>query len=214
VSLDVGKLEKVRELASGVMQARCPACAEGGGDRAGEHLRVYPDGRFGCCVHPKDHEHRKRIFALAGDRSPRPFTVKVTSKTAVQPSFSVTDALTGFLGTFGTAVSQSVSKETGSENQSGTLGTLLSIPRAYAREEDHITHDHAHMCKDNEEGVPSVPVVQESERMPHLTAGGTLAIPFTSPERYHWWKGGQSIAETFAEVLNAHTRRETHEAVV
>jgi len=54
VSLDVRLLEKVRELASGIVQARCPACAEGGSDRAGEHLRLYPDGRFGCCVHPKD----------------------------------------------------------------------------------------------------------------------------------------------------------------
>jgi len=214
LSLDVRKLEKVRESAGGVMQARCPACAEGGGDRAGEHLRVYPDGRFGCCVHPKDHEHRKRIFALAGDRSPRPFTVKVTSKVAVQMSLSVTAALTGFVGTLGTPVSRSVSKETDSENPSGTLGTLLSNPRAYAREEEHITHDHAHMCKDNDEGVPSVPEVPKPVRMPHLTAGGTLVIPFTSPERYHWWKGGQSIAETCQEILDANTLKETHEAIV
>ena len=62
MSLDTAKLEKVRELAGGIVQARCPACAEGGGDRKGEHLRVYPDGRFGCCVHPKDGQHRKRIF--------------------------------------------------------------------------------------------------------------------------------------------------------
>jgi hypothetical protein len=54
MSLDTAKLEKVRELASGVLQARCPACAEDGGDRKAEHLRVYADGRYGCCVHPKD----------------------------------------------------------------------------------------------------------------------------------------------------------------
>ena len=70
MSLDVAKLEKVRELAGGLVQARCPACAEGGHDRTGEHLRIYPDGRFGCCVHPKDGEHRKRIWALAGVRQP------------------------------------------------------------------------------------------------------------------------------------------------
>jgi hypothetical protein len=72
MSLDAAKLEKVRELAGGVVQARCPACAEAGHDRSGEHLRIYPDGRFGCCVHPKDSEHRKRIWALAGCRLPRP----------------------------------------------------------------------------------------------------------------------------------------------
>jgi hypothetical protein len=41
------------------------------------------------------------------------------------------------------------------------------------------------------------------ERLPFLTAGGTLSIPFDSPERYHWWRGGQSVAETLAEVRAA-----------
>ena len=77
MSLDVKRLEKVRDLADGVVQAQCPACAESGGDRKGEHLRVYPDGRFGCCVHPKDREHRRRIHALAGDRAPRVIKVRV-----------------------------------------------------------------------------------------------------------------------------------------
>ncbi|HOX59369.1 MAG TPA: hypothetical protein P5205_19565 [Candidatus Paceibacterota bacterium] len=79
MSLDVRRLEKVRELADGVVQARCPACAEGGGDRKGEHLRVYPDGRFGCCVHPKDREHRRRIHALTGDKAPRVIKVRVAA---------------------------------------------------------------------------------------------------------------------------------------
>jgi hypothetical protein len=37
-------------------------------------------------------------------------------------------------------------------------------------------------------------------RLPFLTAGGDLSIPFDSPERYHWWRGGQSVAETMQEV--------------
>lgn len=37
---------------------------------------------------------------------------------------------------------------------------------------------------------------------PYLTDNGELRIPFTADPRYHWWKGGQSIAETLAE-LNA-----------
>lgn len=45
MSLNVAKLEKVRELAGGIVEARCPACAEGDNDRSGEHLRIYPDGR-------------------------------------------------------------------------------------------------------------------------------------------------------------------------
>lgn len=37
---------------------------------------------------------------------------------------------------------------------------------------------------------------------PRLTPDGTLVIPFDSPERYHWWKGGQSVLATLRE-LNA-----------
>ena len=77
MSLNIQKLENARKLEGGIVQARCPACAEGGHDRAGEHLRVYPDGKFGCCVYPKDREHRKRIFALAGSRERQDIRVKV-----------------------------------------------------------------------------------------------------------------------------------------
>lgn len=37
---------------------------------------------------------------------------------------------------------------------------------------------------------------------PYLTSNGELRIPFTADRRYHWWAGGQSIAQTLAE-LNA-----------
>ncbi len=88
MSLDLSKLEKVVDLSNGMKRARCPACAESGNDKTGVHLRVYPDGRFGCCVHPKDKEHRKRVFALAGERSGpvprREIAVKVASPTNQQ----------------------------------------------------------------------------------------------------------------------------------
>ena len=38
-------------------------------------------------------------------------------------------------------------------------------------------------------------------RVPYLTAGGTLVIPFDSDPKYHWWKTGQSVEQTRAEVL-------------
>src|SRR2546425_8725666 len=66
MSLDRAKLQKLRELGNGSCQAQCPACAEAGQDRKGEHLRISPEGKFGCCVFPGDREHRRRIFALAG----------------------------------------------------------------------------------------------------------------------------------------------------
>ena len=84
MSLDIQKLEKVRKLEGGTVQARCPACAEGGQDRKGEHLRVFQDGRFGCCVHPKDGDHRKRIFALAGVRERQEIHVRFAGAKAAE----------------------------------------------------------------------------------------------------------------------------------
>lgn len=37
---------------------------------------------------------------------------------------------------------------------------------------------------------------------PYLTPNGELRIPFTADRKYHWWAGGQSLAETLEE-LNA-----------
>jgi hypothetical protein len=172
MSLDVNRLEKVRELGRGEVQARCPACAEAGADHKGEHLRIYPDGRFGCCVHPKDKGHRSRIFALAGDHSPRRFTVRVAKSVHGNPQISVKELL------------------------QGSLGTGLLMSRAYARGEDNIHKE----LKDIETGVPSVPVeeasqqletavpsVPEKEGMPFLLSDGTLVIPFDTSERFHWW---------------------------
>ena len=49
---------------------------------------------------------------------------------------------------------------------------------------------------------PPLELVQgvRSVRMPYLTPGGVLGIPIESPERFHWWKGGQSLEQTRAEV--------------
>jgi hypothetical protein len=49
----------------------------------------------------------------------------------------------------------------------------------------------------------SQPLSPAGEKLPYLTADGTLVIPFDSPERYHWWKPDgerQSVATTMAEV--------------
>jgi hypothetical protein len=79
MSLDVSKLESVRVRGEKAI-ARCPACAEAGHDQKGEHLFIHPDGRFGCVVYPGDsadaNEHRKRIFALCGDRGIKPLIVR------------------------------------------------------------------------------------------------------------------------------------------
>ena len=71
MSLLLDKLENLKGTPDRKMTARCPACAEGGGDTKGDHLVIFPDGRFGCAANHGDAEHRKEIFALAGDRKPR-----------------------------------------------------------------------------------------------------------------------------------------------
>ena len=224
MSLDTAKLEKVRELAGGIVQARCPACAEGGGDRKGEHLRVYPDGRYGCCVHPKDGQHRKRIFALAGVRKAGTFTLRLKTPPALPTARSVKAALTAFSsGTPGTPKTESEngvpSVPTPPSPVSGTLGTGNPELRARARGELPGAHidigeDFDGELKDTESAVPSVPSVPgvgvaeppaaAGEHLPYLTPGGTLVIPSDSPERYHWWKPPHDqrlrVKETMAEV--------------
>jgi len=78
MSLDISKLENVHTR-GGKTIARCPACTEAGHDQKGEHLVVNADGSFGCVVYPGDSEdtkeHRKRIFALCGDRAMKPLSV-------------------------------------------------------------------------------------------------------------------------------------------
>jgi len=65
--LDLAKLENVVNHGKKTT-ARCPACAENGMDRKGDHLCIQSDGRFGCVMHQGEsgRDHRRRIFALAG----------------------------------------------------------------------------------------------------------------------------------------------------
>ncbi len=35
---------------------------------------------------------------------------------------------------------------------------------------------------------------------PHIDSTGSLVIPFSSSEKYCWWKGGQQIMETLSEL--------------
>jgi hypothetical protein len=65
-SLEFSRLGNLRQHASGKVTARCPACAEVERDRKGNHLVIYPGGKYGCVAAPGDKIHNRRIFALAG----------------------------------------------------------------------------------------------------------------------------------------------------
>ena len=87
MGLDLSKLEMVKPRGPDIV-ARCPACAESGNDRKGEHLYVYADGRFGCVIYPAadGKAHRQRIFELAGMEERRAgFRVNQVQQFAKQP---------------------------------------------------------------------------------------------------------------------------------
>lgn len=71
MALCLDKLECVRRVDEKTI-ARCPACAEAGHDLSGNHLMIDPQGRFSCVVNsgPAGKGHRRRIFQLAGDKTP------------------------------------------------------------------------------------------------------------------------------------------------
>ena len=117
-------------LRGGKLIAQCPACAEDGGDRAREHLFIAEDGRFGCAANPGDHAHRRRIFALVGDREGRPVEVRSRAESG------------------------------GGELESGVLGRLGRVFHSLARthEKHPSVHDIIGIPpKEFEKGVPSVP---------------------------------------------------------
>ena len=65
------------------------------------------------------------------------------------------------------------------------------------QEDSEIEKYKTHIYKDFDKGVRCVRV---KEKLPHLTQAGDLVIPFDSPELYHWWKSGQSVKQTLAEL--------------
>ena len=197
MSLEIAKLEKARELPGGIVQARCPACAEGGHDRTGEHLRIYPDGRFGCCVHPKDSEHRKRIWALVGCKSNHGSTGKFTLRIKTPPAMPAVRSVKAALNAFDTVpITPNL--------DSRTARTPKVKLRAHTREDSSTANiDKGNILEELKDSESAVRAVLTGDRLPFLTAGGTLSIPFDSPERYHWWKPDgerMTIAETLREV--------------
>jgi len=71
-ALDIARLENVHTV-GGKTIARCPACAEAGEDKSGDHLMIQSNGTFGCIQHsgPDGHPHRQQIHALVGVVEPK-----------------------------------------------------------------------------------------------------------------------------------------------
>lgn len=113
MSLDKSKLERVGRRDKKII-ARCPACAENGGDSKGEHLAIWPDERFDCVANQGDagHEHRQRIFALVGIRGTGGGVEKLFRVRRPQRGGGIPD----MLGTAGTAFPNSRATENSDAN--------------------------------------------------------------------------------------------------
>ncbi len=84
----------------------------------------------------------------------------------------------------------------GKEETSGGLGGNMGFYRG--------NDDLEHRGDEGNQGNPNVSEVQAAPAelpKPFFTPGGDLSIPFASDPKYHWWKGGQSVDCTRAEVL-------------
>src|SRR5260370_16576732 len=132
--------------AAGNARARCPACTEAGHDQKGEHLVINADGSFGCVLYPGDaadaKEHRKRIFALGGDREIKSLSVhkirhgtagtcKSNPKTTAIPSRAIKIHLLGRLGRVYACSSAEIQNEQKEdvETKKYSSSTLEPVPR-------------------------------------------------------------------------------------
>jgi len=101
MSIDISKLENVRKAGNKTI-ARCPACAESGQDRKGNHLVIDNDGKFACVMFQgaSGHEHRKRIFRLVGikETPKNTISVKHTSQASHDKPGIVVDDVLGRIG--------------------------------------------------------------------------------------------------------------------
>jgi 5S rRNA maturation endonuclease (ribonuclease M5) len=92
MSLNIARLNNVHPRGNETI-AECPACAETGGDTSGDHLFIDASGKFGCVNNPgaAGVEHRKRIFALVGEKDAATNSAPKTQKRIVE-TYDYTDA--------------------------------------------------------------------------------------------------------------------------
>lgn len=132
MGLDLAQLECVKHQGKKII-ARCPACAEAGNDRKGEHLFIEPGGRFGCVVYPgaEGHQHRQRIFELIGIKSSgdKGFTIRKPSGCNSKDNVI----------------------------QKDILGRLGRMPMTHARKEKQTNEPEIIIPKETKPSVPAVP---------------------------------------------------------
>lgn len=112
--IDLRKLKNAVEK-NGKTIARCPACAARGGDSKGEHLVVFPDGKFGCVANPRDNPHKRQILELAGCDAEEAYQVPV------KRVFHAPPKVIQIVGRFGRCLETTPSVETSAIKGSVTI---------------------------------------------------------------------------------------------
>ena len=101
MSIELSQLQNVRTSGNKTV-AQCPACAEIGQDKKGNHLVISNDGKFACVMFQgaSGHDHRKRIFQLAGikETPKNTISVKHTSQASHDTPKVVMDDVLGRIG--------------------------------------------------------------------------------------------------------------------
>jgi hypothetical protein len=186
MSLDISKLENVRMRGDKTI-ARCPACAEAGHDEKCEHLVINADRSFGCVVYPGDSEeakeHRRRIFALCGDRKIKPLSVHAAALGRlgrVNQGQSARQPLkTRLLERLGRAFETHLEPAgpSGSEKVCAVDGQLNDCRKG------HQIRPHTHTRKQENDLIKHHTHAPNTARMFAKTVLGVLNTPTTTPSR-------------------------------
>jgi hypothetical protein len=168
MSLDISRLQKVKKRGSNIV-ARCPACAENGADKKGEHLFIRNGGQFGCVLYPSSagHQHRQRIFELAGDKE-KSSNYITSSRSAFPTSMETSDQPRKFI----TVNKPSITNGPPKVLQKDILG--------------HLGHLFPTLCVEKHKNKPSIDIATNTK---------DSAIPVPNVPQRHWVQTTDSILE-------------------
>lgn len=191
MSLMIQKLTNVSEKFDGKITARCPACAAEGGDKKGEHLVVYPDGKFGCVKYADDPAHRNKIHSLAGDGKrtahiPVKLLVKpyVIPKSATLMSLGAYPRFSGDLRRTWVQKQESpieLEKSEASDIQQMEFSFMANVPKRAIRPTNEHSSEDASECTDwvksNFANIPARRVFASHPTLPRNPMADRVQVP-------------------------------------
>jgi len=203
----------------GSMTAQCPACEKAGTDKTKNHLIIYPDGKYGCVLHPGDTNHRKEIWAINGGKATgqKPVRLRLrkakeeTSVTSVEVE-KVKKVTDGGVGPYGRGgVRKNVWESLGFLGKKGATDvTDASAPitniLGVKKEEVHTVYTDT-VSKDTIEVSTLTPLMRKEEVESSVTSVGGKTHQFAEENRENFRTpprplegGGASVTRPEAQV--------------